>query len=129
MAATKAPDAPTQNPPTDEAPALVEFFDVGWAAVKLGLKTEQEHMAGSKTGEKWLRDGYNRPLDGSRGRPFPGRYMAGQLKFTPADLTEIAQIALEESEAKRKAKAAAKPRPSTGRPRRRAIKTPALAGS
>ncbi|CAM5248912.1 hypothetical protein SGLAM104S_01571 [Streptomyces glaucescens] len=128
MAATKAPDAPTQTP-TDEAPALVEFFDVGRAAVKLGLKTEQEHNAGSKVGEKWLRDGYNRPIDGSKGRPFPGRYMAGQLKFTPADLTTIAQIALEESEAKRQAKAAAKPKVSTGRPRRLHAKTPALVGS
>ncbi|MFD5709553.1 hypothetical protein ACFWHW_04010 [Streptomyces pharetrae] len=128
MAATKAPNAPTQTIPT-EAPVLVEFFDVGWAAVKLGLKTEAEHNAGSKVGEKWLRDGYNRPIDGSKGRPFPGRYMAGQLKFTSADLVAISQIALEESEAKRQAKAAATPRPSTGRPRRLRAKTPALAGS
>jgi hypothetical protein len=127
MAATKAPDAPTPIP-TDEPPLLAEFFDVGWAAVKLGLKTAEEHKAGSKVGEKWLRDGYNRPADRSKGRPFPGRYMAGCLKFTEADLIEITEIALEESEAKRQAKANAKPKPSTGRPRR-LRKMPALSGS
>ncbi|MFJ6066519.1 hypothetical protein ACIQHU_26185 [Streptomyces tendae] len=122
MAATKAPDAPTQ---TDEP--LIEFYDVGTAAVRLGLKTEAEHQAGSKVGEKWLRDGYNRPADGSKGRQFPGRYMAGRLKFNAADLDEIAEIALQESDAKREARANAKPKPSTGRPRR-LRKTPALAG-
>jgi hypothetical protein len=126
MAAIEAPDAPTPN---DEA-GLAEDYDVGWAAVKLGLKTEAEHLAGSKTGEKWLRDGYNRPSDGSKGRQFPGRYMAGRLKFTEDDLAVIAQIALEESEAKRQARENARPRPSTGRPRRtRTARKPALAGA
>ncbi|MFJ8192804.1 hypothetical protein ACIQ8D_24035 [Streptomyces sp. NPDC096094] len=72
----------------------------------------------TKKGEKWLRDGFNRPADGSKGRQFPGRYMAGRLKFTEADLAVIAEIALEESDAKREARANAKPKPSTGRPRR-----------
>ncbi|MFI2426564.1 hypothetical protein ACH5A7_21120 [Streptomyces sp. NPDC018955] len=121
MAAMKAPDAPTPNSP--DGPLLVEFYDVAQAAVRLGLR---EPDAPGKTGEKWLRDGFNRPTDGSKGRRFPGRYMAGRLKFSAADLAEIAEIALEESEAKRLAKETAKPRPSTGRPRR-LRKTPALA--
>jgi hypothetical protein len=108
MPATKAPPAKTP------AEAVLEtFHDVGQAAVKLGLKTQMQHEAGSKVGEKWLRDGFNRPEDGSKGRKFPGRYMAGRLKFTEADLILIAEIALEESAARKK------PTPSTGRPRRR----------
>jgi hypothetical protein len=119
MPATKAP--PARTPKTAE-PVLENFFDVGQAAVRLGLKTEEQHKAGSKVGEKWLRDGYNRPADGSKGRKFPGRYMAGRLKFSESELAVIAEIALEESAARKK------PTPSTGRPRRRvAVKTPALA--
>lgn len=112
MPATKAPPAKT---PADAV--LETFHDVGQAAVKLGLKTQMQHEAGSKVGEKWLRDGFNRPEDGSKGRKFPGRYMAGRLKFTEADLIVIAEIALEESAARKK------PKPSTGRPRRRTPRT------
>jgi hypothetical protein len=90
------------------------FLGVSAAAVRLGLREPDDTSA---CGEKWLRDGYNRPADGSKGRQFPGRYMAGRLKFTEADLAEIAEIALEESDAKRQAKA--RPRPSTGRRRQR----------
>ncbi|MGW9058850.1 hypothetical protein [Streptomyces sp. NPDC055733] len=122
MAATKAPDAPT---PTDQTPTLEEFYDVSEAAVLLKLRDPDDTSA---RGEKWLRDGYNRPSNGSKGRQFPGRYMAGRLKFTAADLAVIAEIALEESEAKRLARETAKPRPSTGRPRR-LRKTPAFAGA
>jgi hypothetical protein len=114
MAAIKAPDAPTPTDPTDQ-PVLVEFYDVAEAAVLLKLRAPDDL---SNKGEKWLRDGYNRPSDGSKGRQFPGRYMAGRLKFTAADLAVIAEIALEESEAKRQARENARPRPSTGRPRR-----------
>lgn len=121
MAATKAPDAPTQTP--DDS-LVVQFYDLSQAAVKLGLREPDDTSA---RGEKWLRDGYNRPADGSKGRQFPGRYMAGRLKFTAADLAVIAEIALEESDAKRLARETAKPKPSTGRPRR-LRKTPALAG-
>jgi len=114
MPATKAPPAPTQNTPAE--PVLGNFYDVSQAAIRLGLREPGDP---SKKGEKWLRDGFNRPADGTKGRPFPGRYMAGRLKFTEADLAAIAQIALEESAARQK------PKPSTGRPRRR--RTPALA--
>lgn len=106
--------APPAHTPTD--PVLENFYDVSQAAVRLGLR---EPGDASKRGEKWLRDGFNRPEDGSKGRKFPGRYMAGRLKFSESDLAVIAQIALEETEARRK------PKPSTGRPRRR--RTPALA--
>lgn len=113
MPATKAPPATT----SPAEPVLENFYDVSQAAIRLGLREPHED---SKRGEKWLRDGYNRPEDGSKGRKFPGRYMAGRLKFSESDLVVIAEIALEESEARR-----SKPRPSTGRrPRRR---TPALA--
>jgi hypothetical protein len=78
MAAIKAPDAPTPTNPTDQ-PVLVEFYDVAEAAVLLKLRAPDDL---SNKGEKWLRDGYNRPSDGSKGRQN------------------------------------ARPRPSTGRPRR-----------
>ena len=118
MPALKAP--PTK--PTQTDPVLETFYDVGQAAVRLGLKTQEEHEAGSKLGEKWLRDGFNRPDDGSKGRKFPGRYMAGRLKFSESELVVITEIALEESAARKK------PKPSTGRPRRRpATRKPALA--
>lgn len=115
--------APPATAPTAE-PVLENFYDVGQAAVKLGLKTQKQHDAGSKLGEKWLRDGYNRPEDGSKGRKFPGRYMAGRLKFSESELAVIAEISLEESTARQQAK----PKPSTGRPRRRraAVKTASL---
>lgn len=117
--ATKAPPAPTPKTPAE--PVLEHFFDLGQAAVRLGLRTPEDT---SKRGEKWLRDGYNRPEDGSKGRKFPGRYMAGRLKFSESELAVITDIALEESTAKQQAK----PKPSTGRPRRRAaVKSPALA--
>lgn len=111
--ATKAPPR-SASTPTELKPLVPEFYDVSEAAVRLGLR---EPGASGQAGEKWLRDGFNRPLDGSKGKPFPGRYLAGKLKFTEADLAQIAQIALEESEARRN-----KPRPSTGRPRRRSAK-------
>jgi hypothetical protein len=117
MPATKAPPARTQKTPDE--PVLENFYDLGQAAVRLGLRPPDDT---SKRGEKWLRDGFNRPADGSKGRKFPGRYMAGRLKFSESELVVITEIALEESAARKK------PKPSTGRPRRRtAVKTPALA--
>lgn len=120
MPATKAPPARTKTTPAE--PVLEIFYDVSQAAVRLGLR---EPLDPGKRGEKWLRDGFNRPDDGSKGRKFPGRYMAGRLKFSESELAVIAEIALEESAARQK------PKPSTGRPRRRraAVKTPALATS
>lgn len=112
MAATKAPPARTQKTPAE--PVLETFHDVGMAAVRLGLKTKEQHKAGSKVGEKWLRDGVNK--DG-----WPCHRMARQLMFSDSDLAAIAELH------RNKVDARSKPRPSTGRPRRRAaVKTPAL---
>lgn len=118
--ATKAPTAPT--PTADRVLDL--FYDVKAAARRLGIADPAD--PDDESGERWLRDGFNRPLDGSRGRPFPGRKMSGRLIFSETDLAVIAQIALEETEAKKKA--ADTPAPSTGRPRRVARRaTPAAA--
>lgn len=120
MAATKPP-APTQN--TKDEPVLETFRNVRNAAIRLGL-TDPDNPDDTG-GQRWLRDGFNRPTDGSKGRKFPGRYMSGQLMFSEAELTVIAQIALEETEAREKAQAM--PKPSTGRPRRARAKAPTLA--
>lgn len=120
--------------PTPKAPAptlttadriLDLFYDVKAAARRLGIA--DPNNPGDESGERWLRDGFNRPLDGSKGRPFPGRKMSGRLIFSETDLAVIAEIALEETEAKKKASES--PAPSTGRPRRRAARRPALVGS
>ncbi|MET8694794.1 hypothetical protein ABZV65_19875 [Streptomyces bauhiniae] len=110
MAARKAPPAPT---PTDRP--LERHFTVRNAAIELGLITDPDDGS-DNTGERWLRDGFNRPADGSSGRKFPGFYMGRNLMFSESDLITITQIAREESEAR----LAAKERMpvSTGRPRR-----------
>lgn len=125
MAATKAPPAPTQT--RADLPALGLFYNVRNAAIRLGLTDPMD--PDDTTGQRWLRDGFNRPFDGSKGRKFPGRYMGRELVFSEFDLAVIAEIALEETEERLKAKE--KPPVSTGRPRRgrRSVKTPALAGS
>jgi hypothetical protein len=120
MAATKAPLA---RIPTQAEPVLDRFYNLKQAAVRLGLATEDPE---DEAGQRWLMDGFRRPLDGSKGRPFPGRKMSGRLIFSESDLATIAQIALEETQAKKRADET--PQPSTGRPRR-IRKTPALAGS
>jgi len=79
---------PRKNPPTP----LENFYDVGQAAVRLGFKTQAEHDAGSTKGERWLRDGCNRPEDGSKGTPFPHRRMNRQLMFSDSDLAHIADM-------------------------------------
>lgn len=117
MAATKAPPAPT---PAE--PILDRFYNLKQAAVRLGLATEDP---GDEAGQRWLMDGFRRPADGSKGRPFPGRKMSGRLIFSESDLAVIVQIAFEETEAKKRADAT--PKPSTGRPRRRRAQV--LAGS
>ena len=116
MPATKAP--PKKSAPAE--PVLENFYDVSQAAVRLGLRDKDDK---SKRGEKWLRDGFNRPEDGSKGRKFPGRYMAGRLKFSESELAVIAEIAREESVAKQQAK----PKPHRAPRRRAAVKKPALA--
>lgn len=121
MAATKAP--PTQT----TADRLERHFTVRAAAIQLGLIANPKDPK-DKKGERWLRDGFNRPEDGSRGRKFPGFYMGRELMFSESDLVVITQIAREDTAARLKAKDT--PPVSTGRPRRvRRTKTPALVGA
>ncbi|MDX3243485.1 hypothetical protein [Streptomyces sp. ME18-1-4] len=123
--ATKAPPAPT--PTTAELPVLERFYNIRAATIRLGLADPNDPE--DNTGQSWLREGFNRPLDGSNGRKFPGRYMGRNLIFSESELAVIAEIALEETEARLKAKDT--PPVSTGRPRRvrRPEKALALAGS
>lgn len=71
---------------------LENFYNAGQAAVRLGLKTQKEHDAGSTKGERWLRDGANRPEDGSKGEMFPHRRMGRELQFSDSDLAYIAAM-------------------------------------
>lgn len=120
MAATKAPTRPT---PTMADRGLDLFYSVKAAARRLGIADPGN--PDDESGERWLRDGFNRPIDGSQGQRFPGRYMSGRLIFSETDLVVIAEIALEETEAKKRTDS--KPRPSTGRPRRVSRKTASAA--
>ena len=118
MAATKAPPAHTLT-----EPRLDRFYNLKRAAEWFDLNDPDDPE--DEAGIRWLRDGFNRPLDGSKGRPFPGQYMSGRLVFSASDLAEIHQISREETDVKRRAKDT--PAPSTGRPRRRkalALATP-----
>jgi hypothetical protein len=117
MATTKTPPTSTRGTTRGE-PVLERFYNVSQAAVRLGLR---EPEADGKKGEKWLRDGFNRPEDGSKGRKFPGRYMANQLMFSESELAVIAQIALDAATTRKK------PRPSAARLRRRRMSTLAAA--
>lgn len=83
MAASKATPRPTL------APVLENFHTVSAAAVRLSLRDEGEE---GQRGEKWLRDGANRPKDGSKGEPFPHHRLAGRLMFSDSDLAEIAAM-------------------------------------
>lgn len=121
MAARKAPAAPTQTPA--EQPVLERFYNLRTAAARLALTDPED--PDDTTGQRWLRDGFNRPLDGSKGRKFPGRRMGRRIIFSESDLAVIDEIACEETEAQFRAKE--QPPVSTGRPRRR--KALALAGS
>lgn len=69
---------PTKTKP---APVLENFYSVSQAAVRLGLREEDDE---SKKGEKWLRDGVN--LHG-----WPCHRLAGQLKFSDSNLAVIAE--------------------------------------
>ena len=119
MAARKATPAPT---PTPAEPVLGTFYNVRNAAIRLGLTDPSD--PDDTTGQRWLRDGFNRPEDGTKGRKFPGLYMGRELMFSDSDLAEIAQIARQETEQRQRAKDT--PPVSTGRPRR-SRRTPALA--
>lgn len=78
--------------PTPTPRELETFHTVGEAAVRLRLKTQAEHDAGSIKGERFLRDGVNRPDDGSKGERFPCHRMSGQLLFSDSQLAEIADL-------------------------------------
>ena len=73
MAPAKAPTA---------KPVLENFYSVSQAAIRLGLRDEDD---ASKKGEKWLRDGVNK-------LGWPCHRLAGQLKFSDSDLAKIAEI-------------------------------------
>lgn len=83
-----SPRTSRKAPPTP----LETYHKVGPAAVRLGFKTQKEHDAGSTEGERWLREGANRPEDGSKGEPFPHRRMARNLMFSDSDLAYIAEM-------------------------------------
>jgi hypothetical protein len=68
---------------------LENFHTVPEAAIRLGLRKKEDP---SKKGEKWLRDGANRPENGSKGPRFPHRRMAGQLLFSDSDLATIGEL-------------------------------------
>lgn len=120
MAARKAP--PAQTPA--EPPALERFYNLRTAAIRLALTDPDD--PDDTTGQRWLRDGFNRPSDGSKGRKFPGRRMGRRIIFSESDLAVIDEIAREETEADFKAKEQMPV--STGRPRR-ARKSLAFASS
>jgi len=83
-----SPRTARKAPPT----LLENFYNVGQAAVRLGFKTQEEHAAGSTKGERWLRDGCNRPEDGSKGEPFPHHRLNRELMFSDSDLAHIAAM-------------------------------------
>ncbi|MGW4703729.1 hypothetical protein [Streptomyces sp. NPDC004285] len=77
------------KPRPTATPVLETFHTVSQAAIRLGLRAPD---AAGKVGEKWLRDGVNRPEDGSKGEPFPCHRLAGQLLFSDSDLAAIAAM-------------------------------------
>lgn len=99
---------PTKVPPQQKKtaePVLENFYNLKQATVRLGLATEDPT---DTRGQDWLRRGFNRPEDGSKGRKFPGLYMSQQLMFSDSDLAVIAEIARSEPRARTT-------RPSRGR--------------
>lgn len=81
---------PVATKPRPTAPPVLEtFHTVSQAAIRLGLRLPEDK---SKKGEKWLRDGVNRPEDGSKGTPFPCHRLIGQLLFSDSDLAAIADM-------------------------------------
>lgn len=81
------------TPKSAPAPVLERYYTVAEAAVRLNLRPERKDTEEeeSKKGEKWLRDGVNRPEDGSKGPKFPCHRMAGKLMFSDSDLAVIAE--------------------------------------
>lgn len=114
-----SPRTSRKAPPTQ----LENFYNVGLAAVRLGLKTQEEHEAGSTKGERWLRDGCNRPEDGSKGEQFPHRRMSRELQFSDSDLAYIAAMHANAPRqgARRNTRKRAASRPAEARPLRQPL--------
>lgn len=114
-------------PPTQ----LENYHNVGQAAVRLGLKTQEEHDAGSVKGERWLRDGANRPEDGSKGEMFPHRRMGRELQFSDSDLACIAAMHFNAPSqgARRGSRKRTAARPATARVATQAAPEPARAAA
>lgn len=76
---------PTRRTPPTKPLALDGFHTVAGAAVRLNLKTKEEHDAGSAKGERWLRDGVNH-------KGWPSHRLNGCLMFSDSDLMEITAL-------------------------------------
>lgn len=83
---------PRKTPPTS-ALKLERFYTVKEAAAWFKLNDSDEPgKQDSVGGERWLRDGVNRPEDGSKGTPFPHHRIGRRLLFSESDLAEIAAM-------------------------------------
>ncbi|MFJ4845983.1 hypothetical protein [Streptomyces sp. NPDC088733] len=79
-----------QKSDRDSPPAALEgFYNIKKAAIRLGLNDGTDPK--DESGHRWLRDGCNRPIDGSKGPQFPHRRMCGQLIFSDSDLAWITE--------------------------------------
>jgi hypothetical protein len=79
--------APPKTPPA----VLEGFHNLKQATIRLGIAKSEDPE--DKSGQRWLRDGCNRPEDGSKGQQFPHHRMNGdQLVFSDSDLAGIAAI-------------------------------------
>jgi len=96
--------SPTARRPRRE-PQLEGFHNIKQAAVRLGLQDPED--PDSAAGERWLRDGCNRPEDGSKGPQFPHHRMSGRLMFSDSQLAWIAELNLIPGTADRRRKSAA----------------------
>ncbi|UNZ20571.1 hypothetical protein [Streptomyces sp. 891-h] len=85
---------------------LETYYTVKQATVRLGIATEDES---DWSGQKWLRDGANRPADGSKGEPFPCTRMAGKLMFSESQLAQIAEMHVNAPERRGRVRKARKP--------------------
>lgn len=85
---------PTRKaPPTKQPLQLERFYTVKEAASWFKLDgSDDPDKQDSQGGERWLRDGVNRPIDGSKGTPFPHHRIGRRLLFSESDLAQIAAM-------------------------------------
>jgi hypothetical protein len=85
---------PTRKaPPTKQPLRLERFYTVKEAAAWFKLDgSDNPNKQDSQGGERWLRDGVNRPEDGSKGTPFPHHRIGRRLLFSESDLAQIAAM-------------------------------------